>query len=98
MRSILLSRINRNAFLERLLHIFSQLVGPQENRCETRRNALRGLCTDKAGSDTLRQFYLTELSIGVTVLIRQPDNLCGKMVRVTVTSSLTRNRQGIYFL
>src|SRR5215207_7844129 len=73
-----------------------QPVEQQKYRCETTRNALRGLSADKAGGGTLLQFYLTEFLINVTVPIRQPDNLCGKKVRVTVTGSLTRNRQGIY--
>jgi hypothetical protein len=84
------------AFSRDLFTDSRQPVEQQEDRCETRRNALRGLSADKAGGDTLRQFYLTEFLISVTVPIRQPDILCGKKVRVAVTGSLTRNRQGIY--
>ena len=83
------------AFSRDLFTDSRQPVEQQEDRCETRRNALRGLSADKAGG-TLRQFYLTEFLISVTVPIRQPDNLCGKKVRVAVTGSLTRNRQGVY--
>jgi hypothetical protein len=54
--------------------------------------------TDKAGADTLRQLYLTECLIGATMPIRQLHVLYVEKVRVTIMSSLTRNRQGIYFL
>jgi hypothetical protein len=75
-----------------------QPVEQQENRYETGRNALRGPSADKAGAGTIRQLYLTECLIGATVPIRQLHDLYGEKVRVTVTGSLTRNRQRIYFL
>jgi len=75
-----------------------QPVEQQENRYETWRNALCGPSADKAGAGTLRQLYLTECLIGATMPIRQLHVLYVEKVRVTVTSSLTRNRQRIYFL
>jgi hypothetical protein len=36
--------------------------------------------------------------IGATMPIRQLHDLYVEKVRVTITNSLTRNRQGIYFL
>jgi hypothetical protein len=75
-----------------------QPVEQQENRYETWRNALCGPSADKAGADTLRQLYLTECLIGATVPIKQLHDLYGEKLRVTVTGSLTRNRQAIYWL
>jgi hypothetical protein len=75
-----------------------QPVEQQENRYETGRNALHGPSADKAGG-TLRQLlYLTECLIGAGVPIGQVHDLYGDKLRVNVTGSLTRNRQGIYFL
>jgi hypothetical protein len=75
-----------------------QPVEQQENRNENGRNALRSLTADKAGAGTLRQLYLTECLIGATMPIKQPHYLKDEKVRVTVSGSLTRNRQRIYFL
>ena len=75
-----------------------QPVEQQENRYETWRNALCEPSADKAGAGTLRQLYLTECLIGATVPIKQLYDLYGEKVRVTVTGSLTRNRQAIYWL
>jgi hypothetical protein len=69
-----------------------------ENRYETGRNALRSPCADEAGAGTLRQLYLTECLIGTVAPIKQLHDLYGEKVRVTVTGSLTRNRQAIYWL
>jgi len=53
--------------------------------------------TDSEGR-SLPQLYLTECVIGATVPITQLPDLYVEKVRITVTGSLTRNRQGIYFL
>jgi hypothetical protein len=48
--------------------------------------------------DPFPQLYLTECVIGATVPITQLHDLYRKKLRITVTGSLTPNRQGIYFL